>query len=137
YTLRVPKKSSDEIGELIDGFNSMIGEIQRAEQELRKLNDSLEERVAERSQAAEERAQALVESEKRLRHAKELAEQANQTKSTFLANMSHELRTPLNAIIGYSEMLEEELGEYGEIEHLKDVSKIKSAGRHLLSVISD
>ena len=87
YSLRVPKKSSDEIGELIDGFNSMIGEIHGAEQELRKLNDSLEQRVAERSQAAEERAEALIESEKRLRHAKELAEQANQTKSAFLANM--------------------------------------------------
>ena len=45
--------------------------------------------------------------------AKEVAEQANRTKSTFLANMSHELRTPLNAIIGYSEMLEEEAGERG------------------------
>ena len=43
--------------------------------------------------------------------AKEVAEQANRTKSTFLANMSHELRTPLNAIIGYSEMLEEEAQE--------------------------
>jgi signal transduction histidine kinase len=32
--------------------------------------------------------------------AKDVAEQANRTKSTFLA--SHELRTPLNAIIGYS-----------------------------------
>src|SRR5260370_10019766 len=72
YSLRVPKKSSDEIGELIDGFNSMIGEIHRAEQELRTLNDSLEQRVPERSQAAEERAQALIESEKRLRQAKDL-----------------------------------------------------------------
>ena len=137
YSLRVPKKSSDELGELIDGFNSMIGEIHRAEQELRTLNDSLEQRVAERSQAAEERAKALLESEKRLRQAKELAEQASQTKSAFLANMSHELRTPLNAIIGYSEMLEEELDDLGDSEHLKDVSKINAAGRHLLSVISD
>ena len=137
YSLRVPKKSSDEIGELIDGFNSMIREIHRAERELRTLNDSLEQRVAERSQAAEERAQALTESEKRLRQAKELAEQASQTKSAFLANMSHELRTPLNAIIGYSEMLEEELGELGQTAHLQDVSKIQGAGKHLLSIISD
>jgi signal transduction histidine kinase len=137
YSLRVPKKSSDEIGELIDRFNSMIFEIERAEQELRTLNDSLEERVAERSQAAEERAQALAESERRLRQAKELAEQASHTKSAFLANMSHELRTPLNAIIGYSEMLEEEFEQKGETTFLRDVAKIQSAGRHLLSVISD
>ena len=137
YTLRVPKKSSDEIGQLIDGFNSMIGEIHHTESELRKLNENLELRVAERSQAAEERADALAESEKRLRAAKELAEQASRTKSAFLANMSHELRTPLNAIIGYSEMLEEEFQDSGEKEHSGDVAKIHSAGKHLLSIIND
>jgi signal transduction histidine kinase/ActR/RegA family two-component response regulator len=137
YTLTVPKKSSDEIGQLIDGFNSMIGEIHRAESELRALNENLEHRVAERSQAAEERANALAESEKRLRAAKELAEQASRTKSAFLANMSHELRTPLNAIIGYSEMLEEEFQESGQVEHGRDVAKIHSAGKHLLSIIND
>ena len=36
---------------------------------------------------------------------------ANQAKSRFLANMSHELRTPLNGILGYSELLQNELGE--------------------------
>ena len=137
YSLRVPKKSSDEIGELIDGFNAMIHEIHRAELELRALNDNLEQRVAERSQAAEERAEALAESEKRLRQAKEMAEQANRTKSAFLANMSHELRTPLNAIIGYSEMLGEEFEGLGETDQLRDIRKIHGAGRHLLSIIND
>jgi signal transduction histidine kinase/DNA-binding response OmpR family regulator len=69
--------------------------------------------------------------------AKEVAEQANRTKSTFLANMSHELRTPLNAIIGYSEMLEEETKERGLDELSPDLGKIQTAGRHLLTLIND
>jgi signal transduction histidine kinase/CheY-like chemotaxis protein len=69
--------------------------------------------------------------------AKEAAEQANRTKSTFLANMSHELRTPLNAIIGYSEMLEEEAEERGFADLALDLSKIRTAGRHLLTLIND
>ncbi len=69
--------------------------------------------------------------------AKEVAEQANRTKSSFLANMSHELRTPLNAIIGYSEMLEEEADERGIPDLAPDLAKIKAAGRHLLTLIND
>ena len=69
--------------------------------------------------------------------AKEVAEQANRTKSTFLANMSHELRTPLNAIIGYSEMLEEEAEERGLNDLAPDLAKIHGAGRHLLTLIND
>jgi signal transduction histidine kinase/DNA-binding response OmpR family regulator len=69
--------------------------------------------------------------------AKEVAEQANRTKSTFLANMSHELRTPLNAIIGYSEMLEEEAEERGLEDLAPDLAKIHGAGRHLLTLIND
>ena len=69
--------------------------------------------------------------------AKEVAEQANRTKSTFLANMSHELRTPLNAIIGYAEMLEEEAHERGMGELAPDLGKIHGAGKHLLTLIND
>ena len=69
--------------------------------------------------------------------AKEQADIANTTKSEFLANMSHELRTPLNAIIGYSEMLEEEAVDGGYKELAPDIGQIKSAGRHLLSLINE
>ena len=39
--------------------------------------------------------------ERKLRLAKEEAEESNRIKSAFLANMSHEIRTPLNAIVGF------------------------------------
>ena len=75
--------------------------------------------------------------EEALRHAKQVAEDANRTKTEFLANMSHELRTPLNAIIGYGEMLQEDMIDLGCGELVEDVEKIHSAGKHLLGLISD
>ncbi|WP_333361542.1 PAS domain S-box protein [Microcoleus sp. herbarium14] len=65
------------------------------------------------------------------------AQAASQAKSAFLANMSHELRTPLNAIIGYSDMLKEDAEDSGYEDFIPDLHKIQTAGKHLLSLISD
>jgi len=82
-------------------------------------------------------AMALYHDVGELLDARRAAETASRSKSQFLANMSHELRTPLNAIIGYSEMLQEQAEEDGSSAYVPDLVKIRSAGRHLLSLIND
>jgi len=71
--------------------------------------------------------------------AKEDADRANEAKAIFLAKMSHQLRTPLNAIIGYSEILLENAnpGDKDDTDRAADLKMINSAGRHLLSLVSD
>lgn len=133
YEIRATRFYGDEIGRLIDGFNTMLSEIQlrdtalqRANNELQTSTHELEVEIVHRKRTQEE-----------LLTAKQAAEQASRAKSAFLANMSHELRTPLNAIIGYSEMLEEEMQDSGKISNVLDLQKIQAAGKHLLALIND
>ncbi|OQW61871.1 MAG: hypothetical protein A4S17_08950 [Proteobacteria bacterium HN_bin10] len=72
-----------------------------------------------------------------LAHARHEADSANLAKSQFLANMSHELRTPLNAIIGYAEMLQEDAEDTGDSATVKDLDRILTSAKHLLSLIGE
>jgi signal transduction histidine kinase len=73
----------------------------------------------------------------KLRQAKVDAERADKAKAVFLAKMNHQLRTPLNAIIGYSEILLEDIEPNTNSADEADLRTINSAGRHLLSLVSD
>ena len=88
----------DEIGTLANAFNLMVQRLHASWSELEENQRTLEERVANRTEALEV-ARAAAES-----HAMQ-AEHASRAKSQFLANMSHEIRTPMNGVMGMIELL--------------------------------
>ncbi len=112
YSIRAKKRGADELGQLIDGFNEMLRQIQTSDGALQQARGDLEMRNLD-------------------------LEQAMRAKNMFLANMSHELRTPLNAIIGFTSTLLMKLpGVLNSVQE-EQLTVVKTSARHLLSLIND
>ena len=83
-----------------------LTERRRAEEELRRANEALEVRVAERTAELERAVGDLREEVARRRQAQEAAEAALRAKDDFLAVLGHELRTPLTPVLASASALE-------------------------------
>ncbi|HTL97312.1 MAG TPA: histidine kinase dimerization/phospho-acceptor domain-containing protein, partial [Holophagaceae bacterium] len=130
YSVRAEPRSRDEIGELVESFNGMLGQIQARDAQLGEYRDHLEEQV-------ERRTEELFAANQELTVAKQKAEDVSRAKSAFLANMSHELRTPLNAIMLYADLLKEQAADSGREAEVSDLDRILGSADHLLRLIND
>ncbi|MBE0586104.1 MAG: response regulator, partial [Desulfofustis sp.] len=123
YSMRAERAGRDEIGGLIDHFNSMLDAIQVRDSELHQHRHNLELIVGERTEE--------------LRRRRDEALAASQAKTEFLANMSHEIRTPMNGVIGVLSLLNDAplSGEYRRL--LETAGHSADALMHIINDILD
>ena len=133
-----PQKVIKLLLNIYQGAIYQNNELIRTRDELRQLNERLEELVEERTkELKKDEAKILAfnaELEQRIAERTAQLDAANRAKSEFLANMSHEIRTPMNAVLGYAELLGFMLEDKTQRDYIES---IKSSGRSLLTLIND
>jgi two-component system NtrC family sensor kinase len=108
----VPVRTSDEVGNLSESFNRMIDDLKRYREDIEQWNQTLEERVARRTQELAEAQARLIQSEK-LAAVGELA-----------AGIAHELNNPLAGIYAFLQVFVERIRSRG----LKGLSEQETLG---------
>jgi signal transduction histidine kinase len=119
YSVRVVRRSDDEIGVLTDAFNEMLERIQQHA-------GALDAEVVMRRRIEEELRKALAKE-------KELAE----LKSHFVSMASHEFRTPLTTILAASDSLKRYGRRMTPAQQAERVEKIQAQVRHMTDLLED
>ena len=143
---------------IFTGFIHDLTDVKKAEQELVKLNQELENKVVQRTYDLEKVVNQLLqlnkkleaeilarrETEKKLKQREsDLQESLNKEKelgilkSRFVSMASHEFRTPLATIASSASLVLRYVTEEEQSHRTRHIEKIKSSVAHLTNILND
>ncbi|HXA02485.1 MAG TPA: ATP-binding protein [Cytophagaceae bacterium] len=116
YSVRAIKLGKDELGSLTDAFNNMLRQIETQNQELSRFNETLEQKVADRTLELKT---------------------MNKELESFSYSISHDLRAPLRSIHGYTNILSTEYVSKLDDEAKRLMNIILSNSKKMGQLIDD
>ncbi len=118
-------------------FISDITKRQESEEEIRKLNASLEEKVASRTEELQKTLLELQASKESLTKSLEKEKEVNDLKSRFVSMASHEFRTPLSTILSSISLLAKYETTEDQPKRDKHIDRIKSSVKTLTDILNE
>ena len=118
-------------------FISDITKRKESEEEIRKLNASLEEKVANRTEELQKTLIELQASKDSLTKSLEKEKEVNDLKSRFVSMASHEFRTPLSTILSSVSLLAKYETTEDQPKRDKHIDRIKSSVKTLTDILNE
>ncbi len=137
YALRAEKHSYDELGTLIDGFNAMLSEIQKRDQQLDVHRQQLEDQVCQRTQELMQSNEQLKLEIKERKEVQERLARAQRMEAvgTLAAGVAHDLNNILSGIVSYPDLLLMRLPAGSDMR--KPLTTIQASGQKAAAIVQD